>query len=153
MLISEARLKLNPATADTDDLDDFPCMSSGFSKICSALIADLPIYDSRVACALACLVRLYCQDTGLASVPHPLESGAPSARRRGERCSSPKLYASQMSKYARTNLAAAWLSQRLVEDPSEFSAVPVHLLSHALQSEMFMLGYTRLTSGAIKKPR
>lgn len=70
----------------------------------------------------------------------------------GGRC-SPSIRHDQNEKYAKANLAAAWLLLRLVKDPGEFSAVPVHLRSHALQSALFMLGYTRLTSGAIKKPR
>ena len=153
LLISEARLKLNPATADTDDLDDFPYMSSGFSKIYSALIPGFPIYDSRVACALGCLVRLYCGEANLSTTPSPLELGMPDYQgNTGGRC-SPSIRHDQNEKYAKANLQFPWLLLRLVEDPGEFSAVPVHLRSHALQSALFMLGYARLTSGAIKKPR
>ena len=60
-LIRDIKRKLDPAGADTDDLRGFKYMRSGYSKIYSALIPGLPIYDSRVACALACLVELYRQ--------------------------------------------------------------------------------------------
>ena len=53
--IEDTKSRLDPARADTDDLHGIR-MGSGLSKIYSALIPGLSIYDSRVACALACLV-------------------------------------------------------------------------------------------------
>ena len=52
--IDEVKRVFHLDSADTDRLRDIKQMSSGFSKIYSALVPGLPIYDSRVACALAC---------------------------------------------------------------------------------------------------
>ena len=55
-LIEDTRTKLDPFTSDTNPLQGFHYMGSGYSKIYSVLIDGFLIYDSRVACALACLV-------------------------------------------------------------------------------------------------
>ena len=55
----------------------------------------------------------------------------------------------QNEEYARANLQFAWLMQALSEDPGEFANVPEHLRVDALQSALFMLGYTRLRNDAV----
>ena len=150
--IADVRRKLNPVTADTAELTNFRYMGSAFSKIYSALIPGLPIYDSRVACALACLVRLYCRDSGRSQVPPLFNLGIPPGRgNAGGRCSSPQIYASQESKYAKANLQFAWLMQGLTADPGEFAQVPAGQRVDALQSALFMLGYDRLRDNAVIK--
>ena len=152
--IAKVRQQLNPVTGDTDALGEFRYMGSAFSKIYAALIPGLPIYDSRVACALLCLVRLYCRDAGLASAPGCLALGIPAWRATlAERCRSPQIYASQEAKYAKANLQFAWLMQGLTADPGEFAQIPAAQRVDALQSALFMLGYTRLADDAVVKSR
>ena len=153
-LIRDIKRRLNPASADTDDLRGFKYMSSGYSKIYSALIPGLPIYDSRVACALACLVEIYRQGAGLPQVPPLLNLGIPPGRgNAGGRCSSPAIYGSQESKYAKANLQFAWLMQEMTADPGDFAQVPAGQRVDALQSALFMLGYARLRDDAVVKGR
>ncbi len=150
--IDQIRQKLDPAKADTKDLPVSLRMGAGFSKIYSALIPGLPIYDSRVACALACLVRLYHQCRDLPSVPSLLDLGIPSGRGNDDdRCKKPSLQ--YPAKYARSNLQFAWLMQALVEYPGDFAAVPETQRVDALQSALFMLGYARLPDDAVVKNR
>ena len=151
--IAEVRRKLTPATADTNELGKFHYMGSGFSRIYAALIPGLPIYDNRVACALVCLVRLYCQDTGRPRVPALLKFSVPKVRLNKEiRCEKPVLRYEQDEKYARINLQFAWLAAGLTADPGEFADLPENLRVDAVQSALFMLGYTRLRDDAIVKP-
>lgn len=151
-LIAEIEGKLDPISADTVNLRGFKYMRSGFSKIYAALIPGFPIYDSRVACALACLVRLYSQHRELPSVPPLLDLGIPLGRvDEGDRCEEPALQYS--AKYARSNLQFAWLMQGLVADPGDFENVPEYQRVDALQSALFMLGYARLQDDAVVKTR
>ena len=153
-LISEVRSKLDPANADTYLLRGFKYMGSGYSKIYAALIPGLPIYDSRVACALLCLVRLYCRDTGQHRTPPLLDLGIPTGRgNEGGRCTTPSIRHNQEAKYALANLRFAWLMQALTADPGEFGNLPEGQRVDALQSALFMLGYARLRDDAIVKGR
>ena len=61
--------RLDPTRADLSQLGKVNYLNSGFSKIHALLIDDYPIYDSRVACALASLVRRYCEESGRTAVP------------------------------------------------------------------------------------
>ena len=150
--IDDVKSKLYPACADTYNLRRIR-MTSGFSKIYAALIPGFPIYDSRVACALACLVRLYCGEANLSTTPSLLELGMPDYQgNRGGRC-KPSIRRDQNEKYAVANLQFAWLMQGLVAEPGEFADVPEHLRMHALQSALFMLGYERLADDAVSKKR
>ncbi len=145
--IEEVKRKLNPASGDTSDLRGFRYMGSAFNKIYSALVPGLPIYDSRVACALACLVRLYYKDNRSTSVPSLLNLGIPRGRV-FSRCKSPKIYSD--SKYAAYTLKAAWLLHGMVQySAGAFDEVPKQQRIHALQSAMFMLGYKRLNDDAV----
>ena len=152
--ITEVRCKLDPTLADTDDLAGFKYMGSGFSKIYSALVPGLPIYDSRVGCAFACLIRLYCKDVGLASgIPAQLRLGVPSSyvpRGGRHRCDSPGI--ASPAEYARTNLKAAWLLEAIAQNPGRFGQASVGQPVDALQSALFMLGHTWLSDGAVVKP-
>ena len=152
--IVKVRQQLNPVTGDTAALVGFRHMGSAFSKIYSALIPGLPIYDSRVACALLCLVRLYSQDTGQHRTPPPLDLGIPTGRgNEGGRCTTPPIRYIQEAKYAQANLSFAWLMLALTADPGEFGNLPERQRADALQSALFMLGYARLRDDAIVKGR
>lgn len=142
---------LNPATADTGELASFRYMGSAFSKIYSALIPGLPIYDSRVACALICLIRLYRHDASISSIPAVLDFGMPAWNAPlAQRC---KTNMWQEPQYAKANLQFAWLMQELVESPGDFVQVPAGQQVDALESALFMLGYTRLADDAVIKSR
>ena len=152
MHIANVRNKLDPLSSDTEHLRGFKFMGSGFSKVYSALILGFPIYDSRVACALACLVEFYCRDKHLCAVPPLLNLGIPPGQgNKGGRCKQSIFY-NQESKYARANLQFAWLMQGLVVDPGDFENVPESRRVDALQSALFMLGYAKLREGAVVKP-
>ena len=151
--IANSKRKLNPTTADTNDLRGFEYMSSGFSKIYTALVPGFTIYDSRVACALTCLIRLYCKSSRLFSVPSALILGVPPGRGGTNRCKSPAIYPSQTVKYAQANLKAIWLLQRMVEQPGEFTNVPENQRVDALQSALFMIGHSGLKDDSIPEIR
>ena len=68
VLFSNARL-LDPACADALKAGGLTFMGAGYSKIYSLMLDDFPIYDSRVACSLTSLIRLYCRDQGLPGIP------------------------------------------------------------------------------------
>ena len=145
--IDDTKSRLDPAHADTDDLHGIR-MGSGLSKIYSALTPGLLIYDSRVACALACLVRLYCRGTGISRVPELLDLGMPQGRSTADRCAATYINAAE---YTKANPRFSWLMQELVADPGDFAAVSEDRRPDALQSALFMLGYTRLGDDAITK--
>ena len=146
--ISEIKRKLDPAYADTGDLPACLRMSSGFSKMYAALIPDLPIYDSRVACALTCLLSLYRNNEQVSSTGETLSFPIP-AHRGSERCTYPAIRYGQASEYAAANLKCAWLLQELLRRPGEFASVPEPRRVDALQSALFMLGYARLRDDAV----
>ena len=138
-------------SGDTNRLGDIKQMSSGFSKIYSALVPGLPIYDSRVACALTCLVRLFSLDTGTNLPGDELVFPVPANRGGQSRCKRPGIYHGQERKYAEANLRTAWLIQRLVDDPGESAGVPESRRADGLQSALFMLGFTGLRDDAVVK--
>lgn len=150
-LINHAKRVLNPNTGTTDELGGFKYMTSGFSKIYSALVPNFPIYDSRVACALACLVRIFCRSTNITAMPISLEFGVP-AHRGSQRCQHPAIHYYQTEKYAETNLRAAWLLGMLVDNPGRFREVDAPHRMEALQSALFMIGYARLSDDSIAEP-
>ena len=146
--IDNTKSRLDPARADTDDLRGIR-MGSGLSKIYSALIPGLPIYDSRVACALGCLVRLYRREDNLPDTPSLLDLGMPDYQGNKHGRCKPSIRNSQNEKYAKANLRFAWLLQALLTDPGDFAAVPEVQRVDALQSALFMLGYARLRDDAV----
>lgn len=144
--ILAARDQLDPMKADLTRLDAVRDMNSGFSKIYSLLLDGFPIYDSRVAAALASLVRFYSEEQGLAEVPAALQLGLPLPRRSSSRDPSagtlrfPHLRPSQRTRYAISNVKAAWLLG-LLADLGCFGQEPRERRLLALQSALFMIGY------------
>ena len=142
-LAATARL-LDPATADLRRLSGVSLMNSGFSKIYSLLLVGFPIYDSRVACALASLVRLFCEEKERSAVPEPLTFGLPPSQARARRDPSygalafPRIWTPR--RYAESNVMAAWLLDVLSQQ-SPFAELGAER-QRALQSAMFMIGYT-----------
>lgn len=139
--------QLNPRSADTGKLSAVIDMNSGFSKIYSLLVDGLPIYDSRVACALGFLVRSFCQEKGLQEVPLELAVDLPPSRKGTSRDPSVdslqfhKLRWGEKNEYAVSNLKAAWLLEPLAEQ-GLFGELPRPRRLLALQSALFMIGYT-----------
>ncbi len=138
---------LDPFTADDDRLGDMSDMSSGYSKIYSVMLDDFPIYDSRVACALTSFVFLYASERSYSMIPNVLGLRIPPTRsRQGNRnpFGFPTLHYGEASRYAESNLHAAWLIWALAQVRGEFDAVPLDDRMFAIQSSMFMLGYSPL---------
>ena len=144
---------LKPATADLSRVWVVHPMNSGFSKIYSLMLDGFPIYDSRVACALASLVRLFCVETSrLDHVQELLAFGIPpnqGTAKRDPSCGTltfPKTQKSGAGLYAKSNVMAAWILDDLsrrgrfgdLGDERQF----------ALQSAMFMVGYEPLAAVA-----
>ena len=154
-LTAAARL-LDPAVADLRCLSDVRPMTSGFSKIYSLLIDGFPIYDSRVACGIASLVRLFCEETGRTEVPASLAFGIPPSQGRVKRNPScgpfvfRGIWSSSARRYAESNVMAAWLLDALSEAPPFFELGAER--QRAVQSAMFMIGYAPLTRSVLTSP-
>ncbi len=135
---------LDPEQADLSRLREVSPMNSGFSKLYSLLIDGFPIYDSRVACALASLVRLFCEERGCKEVPEQLRFTIPPTQSNAPRNPSsgnlkfPTIRWDDKQRYAQANVRAAWLLGALSKNPP-FSNCADSL--RALQSAMFMVGY------------
>lgn len=147
--VTAAARQLDPVAADLQRLSDVRWMNSGFSKIYSLLLDGFPIYDSRVACALASLVRLFCEETGRREVPGPLAFGIPASRGSANRDPSdgplvfPRLWPGHPRRYSVSNVMAAWLLDALSAE-SPFAELGAER-PRALQSAMFMVGYAPVT--------
>ena len=151
LALTTAARQLEPTVADLGDLAKVIDMNSGFSKIYSLLNDGFPIYDSRVACALASLVRLYCEESNLAEVPKTLAFGIPASRGSVSRDPStatfrfPRLRAGQPQHYAVSNIKAAWLMGALAAMPP-FGTLANTTPLFALESALFMIGYAPINA-------
>lgn len=135
---------LRPHRADLSDLSPVRYMNSSLSKVYSALMPSLPIYDSRVACALRCLVRLH---LGGDPSPHsPLHFRIPVHHVGGVRCQTPMTSSTKV--HAEDNLKCAWLLSGMLERPGLFFKVGERKRLDAIQSALFALGYWRMEDGA-----
>ena len=115
------------------------------------MIDGFPMYDSRVACAVTSLIWLYWRENHLVQIPEQLRLGVPP--KLGENIDRnpfgfPKLRWGQDTKYAGSNLKAAWLLGELA-DRGEFATLPVERRVWALQSALFMIGYKPLDPGTL----
>lgn len=152
ILIANARL-LDPQHADTDRLKGFKYMKSGYSKIYSLIIDGFPIYDSRVACGLTSLIWLFSKESKLESIPLSLKLAVPEPRGTQNRnpYGFPFVRDGQDSRYADSNVKAAWLLGALAEIGGEFGALPAQRRLLALQSSLFMIGYEPLGKDAVRR--
>ena len=150
--------RLDPETGDTGSLKGFSYMGAGYSKIYSLMVDGLPMYDSRVACALTSLIWLFCKEASLPEVPQYLRLGVPNPK--GDRVDRnpqrgtfrfPDIQGAQYSLHAKCNLKAAWLLGELAQK-GRFAELSHELRVDALQAALFMIGYEPLKPEAIKKP-
>ena len=156
--LSKSSSKLDPKTATMEGLSGFKYMGAGFSKVYSMMLADFPIYDSRVACALTSLIVLFCEDTRRAKAPEALDIGVPPGRATTQRNPSRRPYVirkiayTQKPFYARSNVKAAWLLKHLAtKAPGEFAVISGDRRVRAMEAGLFMLGYERLPAGSVVK--
>ena len=155
ILSDNARL-LNPGSGDTDDLRSFRHMGSGYSKIYAMMVPSLPIYDSRVACALTSLILIHCPRYELPSVPETLKLGVPQSQGNQPRNPSTHPYAfptiwhsANRGGYAVSNLKAAWLIAEMASRGEPFASMERDRGILALQSALFMTGYRRFDESAL----
>ena len=148
---------LKPECADTGELRKFEFMNAGYSKIYALMIDDFPMYDSRTASGLTSLIWLFC-GRKQAAIPDLLKLGIP--RNRGSQDLNPYGFPAirwgQETKYADSNLKAAWLLGALaqkIDDEDGFGKAPKKRRLLALQSGLFMIGYKPLEANAIMKRR
>ena len=143
-MLAETAALLDPAEADLNRLSGVRLMNASLSEIYSLLLDDFPIYDSRVACALASLVCLWSEESGRTEVPKLLRLRLPPSRGTKSRNPSrgPHVFPriGNPRRYAESNVMAAWLLDALAEKP-RFSELGRDGL-RAIQSAMFMIGYT-----------
>lgn len=151
--------KLEPNAATIEGLSGFDFMGSGFSEIYSLMLDDFPIYDSRAGCALASLIILFCEDTGLLGVPDALRLGVPKPD--GLRSANPSrgtykvgnIEYTQQALYAKSNVKAAWLPKELasVANAGQFISEPAERRVRSMQAGLFTIGYEPLRPGAVVK--
>lgn len=154
MKLLEAREKLHPQKFTLSDDTGTLFINSGFSKIYSLLIDDFVIYDSRVGAALGLLVRKFCEENGIVTIPKSLRfayADAPPAKGHGggrnvrdpgtEHYKFPKL-ANDKERYIHNNMKANWLIKAIAHHPDNaFSELPLQERMRALEAALFMVGY------------
>lgn len=165
-LFDNARL-LDPESADADPrvlkARGIKFMGAGYSKIYAMMLDEFPIYDSRVACAIASFIREYCKYKGLPRLPEALRLSVLPNRGKSIRDPSDGTYVfrklggrttqDRAAHYASSNLKAAWLLQALAGMASRNGNWPEGEELLALQSALFMIGYEVFGAAAITDER
>lgn len=129
-------------------------MNSGFTKIYSLLIDGFIIYDGRVGAALGTLVRRYCENNQLASVPNELtfawgkgkESTYTSSLENKRNPSQGKYIFPELQnnpkRHIENNIRANWLLKEILErTDSKFNKLDKTYRLRALEAALFMIGY------------
>ena len=116
-------------------------MNSGFSKIYSLYIDDFAIYDSRVGAALCYLVKRYCKEQGLNSVPAFLKFAYGNSMNlkvnRNPNDDTYQFYLLGRDKiHIECNVKANWLFKEVLN----FSTCRFHDI-RSLEASLFMIGY------------
>jgi len=128
-------------------------MNSGFTKIYSLLVNDFLIYDGRLGAALGLLVRGFCEEKKLETIPEELHfywgAGRESVINNKEKSrrnpSSDKyrfksLYSSKA--HLENNIRANWLVQEILcNTKSKFDGLEESKRMRAFESALFMIGY------------
>ena len=128
-------------------------MNAGFTKIYALLVEDFIIYDGRVGAALGLLVRRFCEDKRLESVPAELKfawgQGKATATGGGANRRNPSsekyifpMFTGNLKRHLESNLMANWLLDEMVRRTgSKFNQLEENRQLWALQSALFMIGY------------
>ena len=139
---------------DIDHFDAKKCgkviMNSGFTKIYAQLIDDFIMYDGRVGAALGLLIRQFCEDNGLNSVPDEVLFGYGTGREAQTSATDRRNPGNEKYKFPRItgnprkhllhNVKASWLLKQIIHGTeSRFSQLDNGL--NALQAALFMIGY------------
>ena len=125
--------------------------NSGMSKICSLMVDDYIIYDSRVAAAFGMLITKFCQDSSISTLPSSLvfprmnakeASKAKNPKNRNpsaDNLSFPLI--KQGAAYLIANMRASWILDATVKQAigSQFQDAKNPL--KALEAALFMYGY------------
>ena len=162
VLFANAKL-LDPVSGDEDRKllmeAGMRYMGSGYSKIYAMMLNSFPIYDSRVACALTSLIRVYCLNQNLRSVPDLLRLGVMPGRDKPRNPSDDRYefpVIRRGTKYGRarhasSNLRTAWLLNRLGEREGKNGGWPEGREALAIQSALFMVGYREFGKEALPR--
>ena len=137
---------LDPSRADTSRLGGVRYMNSGWTKVYSLLLDDLPMYDGRVGAALGYLVRRCCVEQRLDPVPPLLRFRwlrGRSTLNRNPSCGTlefPRLNHRNSRTWAECNVRAAWILGT-VRDEGRFRDLDPCRRLRALEAALFMIGY------------
>ena len=128
-------------------------MNSGFTKIYSLLVDDFLIYDGRLGAALGLLVRGYCEEKKLATIPEELnfcwgagrESIIDSKEKSRRNPSSDKYVFKSLHSpkaHLENNIRANWIIQEILfNTKSKFNNLDESKRMRAFESALFMIGY------------
>ena len=143
--------RLNSDSFDTKGNYKDIIMTAGFTKIYSLLIVDFVIYDGRVGAALGLLVRTFCEETGLKSIPQELLFAFGNAKGdpygiENRRNPSKNIFKfpqlTQNTKHTENNVRANWLLEEIInKSESSFNLIDSSIRLRALESALFMIGY------------
>ena len=135
---------LSPSEVDTFQLPDIPRLNAGFTKIYSMLVDGFIIFDSRVAAALAALIRIFADHADLVAIPLPLRIALPPGRAGVRHVPGFPLAvagSSGIPAFASSNIRASWLVGEMAQR-GRFADVSSELRGRALEAALFMIGYT-----------
>ncbi len=157
--LSNAKQTFNLEKASLNQLESIQLVNSMMTKI-YALNSDdgLPIYDTRVAAAIAGLVEIFRQRTSQdwQSVPELLAFPVPPEDAKSERrrlkyldanslVPKPELlnYSSPntISRWASAKIRLGWIIQLTLERNSNLLTNQMHSRQHAFEAALFMIGY------------
>ncbi len=128
-------------------------MNAGFTKIYALLVEDFIIYDGRVGAAVGSLVRRFCEEKQLETVPAELKfawgqgrvtAGGSSVDRRNPSRGKYVFpaFSGNRKRHLESNLMANWLLGEMVRRTgSRFKLLEEDRRLWALQSALFMIGY------------
>ena len=128
-------------------------MNSGFTKIYSLLVDNFLIYDGRLGAALGLLVRGFCEENKLETIPEELnfswgagrESNINNKQKSRRNPSSDKYIFKSLhspKSHLENNIRANWLVQEILcNTKSKFGSLEESKRMRSLESALFMIGY------------
>ena len=145
----DAARKIDPATADTQQIKSVRFMNSGWTKVYSLLLDGFPIYDGRVGAAMGYLVRLYSQCSGATEVAPLLHFRWSHGKGQQHRDPSSTKFKFETLQYCpqgrhewvKCNLRLAWILGEVCNEGYFTKYLPPERRMRALESALFMIGY------------